>query len=1711
MTLTEWRKGWEVLKSSGAYEYDLADLVIPGIAHCTRKDILIFNTSPHAHCPVYVVPASRLCNQTTNTDIPVCLAYDQAHYETLVPDTEEEILKTIALKNDILNGTYSVQMNDIPFLVKPPKHKSYAQIVKSPSQKSENSKRLRENEYKGPMQQNRRNTKDMKLTDSEIKDPKVQEAERKRNFRQNRSEEQIELEKIKQKIRMQRNREKKSDNEKEQDKMKQMVGKRRNREKKSENEKEQDKMKQMIGMRRNREKKSENEKEQVKTKQIIGMKRTRKNKSVKEKEQDKLNQKLAMKRNRENKSEKEKQKEKEKNKIEKQAKRAIITSKEKLEDNVNKQASNPLFEKAREAICNEDNYVYINIGNIFDQPVCEFCHAHRWPMESKTLCCNHGNILESVKPYKKPPVPLCELLQDKKFCQYIKEYNNAMAFASLGIEQNPESGPNFKILGKLHHKIGSMGCPTNEKPKFAQLYFYDQENEIQNRLEHQKKKLKPEIVKILQEMLRESNPYIKSLKSALDICTEDSNLRLVLHADAKLKPKKAHTRSFNLPLGSEVAVLLPGEQSGDLDVVLHTKGNKLQHINSVHRSYDPLHYVLILPFGQDGFQPKLRMSKKHHVSVNQFYAFHIQVRKDDFNIVLRCHKLSQQYMADMYAKVERARLTWVYLNQKTIKVEKYQGLIDAQDNGDINEAGKTVILPPTITGSPRWYVERYQDAMCIVRNEGKPDIFLTFTCNTNWPEIKESLHDGECAFDRPDICARVFKQKADLMVKDVVENGIFGRTVAHVFTIEWQKRKGLPHMHLLITLHSDYKIHDPKDIDKFISAEIPDPEKNPRLYETVLKHMMHGPCGKLFQSSPCMEFVGNTNKKICSKDYPKDFQIETEMSEFSYPLYRRRAPKDGGRTATKEIRGKKITIDNQWVIPYCPILLLKYDSHINVELVCSVVSVKYLYKYISKGPDRIIVKITEENRNIAKDEVAKFQDCRYLSASESAWKLLNHPIHGKSHAVMKLVCHLEHEQSVIFEEGAAVEALQAGEPDTHLTAWFQTNQIDENARSVLYPDFPKKYTWDKSQREWKIRKQKFNTLGRVPSVPFNIKTLELYSLRLLLHHVPGAVDYTALRTVNDTVLPSFQAACIELGLLENEAELDKAMEEAYLIQFGEQLRCLFCSILLYSTPSSSLAFWESHRDKLSEDWTKEHGKEKAINLVLKWLENRLALAGVKLKSLGLPEPENDVQGTKKDAILSEELNFDKEEQRILTNQILNLMNDEQNEFFKTVLDAINSSEGELFCLDAPGGTGKTFVLNALLSAVRSDGFVALGTAISAVASKLLVNGSTLHSKLKVPIQIKENSFCSFSKKDATGKLLLQTKLIIIDEVSMGHKHVYEAIDRTLRELTEIDKPFGNKTVVFAGDWRQCLPIIPKGGEGEIVNACLKYSYLWKYVKVFHLTEKMRVKMSGSEEAKEFSEFLLSIGDGTIGDLIKMPANMMTETDKIEELTDFVFPNLEINHRNPNWLSERAILCPTNTEADEINSWMSSKFQGEEKLFKSCDNTDDFNQEFQSEFLNTINLPGMPPHKLTLKTGMPVMLLRNLDQKNGHCNGVKYVILNMADHVIEVMAISGSNPGSKLFVPRITLISTSGTLPFTMRRKQFPIKPAFAMTANKAQGQTLARVGIYLGTDFFSHGQLYVALSRCGDRHSIKILKRKGRNEEKVVRNVVYRAVLNSMI
>lgn len=133
-----------------------------------------------------------------------------------------------------------------------------------------------------------------------------------------------------------------------------------------------------------------------------------------------------------------------------------------------------------------------------------------------------------------------------------------------------------------------------------------------------------------------------------------------------------------------------------------------------------------------------------------------------------------------------------------------------------------------------------------------------------------------------------------------------------------------------------------------------------------------------------------------------------------------------------------------------------------------------------------------------------------------------------------------------------------------------------------------------------------------------------------------------------------------------------------------------------------------------------------------------------------------------------------------------------------------------------------------------------------------------------------------------------------------------------------------------------------------------------------------------------------------------------------------------------------------------------------------------------------------------------MLLRNLDSANGHTNGTRYIVNKLQQHVIGATVASGQHKGKLLFIPRIPFVPQEGTYPFSMKRKQFPIRAAFALTSNKSQGQTLEKVGILLRRQFFSHGQYYTAQSRVGDSSKLKIMTLDGTDEAD---NVVYPEVL----
>lgn len=305
---------------------------------------------------------------------------------------------------------------------------------------------------------------------------------------------------------------------------------------------------------------------------------------------------------------------------------------------------------------------------------------------------------------------------------------------------------------------------------------------------------------------------------------------------------------------------------------------RLVHIDQNHSSYDPLHYVLLHPFGEPGwsYETYVKVNKQvrngakdKFVTAMEFYSFRLMDR--ELSTIQLFGRLYHEYIVDMWAKIEQLRLNYLKFNQDKLRTEVYHGLADNVTANDCTvgkDCGRRIILPSTFIGSPRYMHQLFQDAMSVVRELGKPDLFITMTCNPTWPEIVEALKPGQQPCDRPDIIARVFNMKFRELMTDITKNQIFGKVLAKVHVIEFQKR-GLPHAHILLILDAKYKPRTSLDIDKIVSAEIPDPHINKQAYETVTKFMMHGPCGLVNSNAPCM----NDNK--CSKDYPKQFSDET--------------------------------------------------------------------------------------------------------------------------------------------------------------------------------------------------------------------------------------------------------------------------------------------------------------------------------------------------------------------------------------------------------------------------------------------------------------------------------------------------------------------------------------------------------------------------------------------------------------------------------------------------------------------------------------------------------------------------------------------------------------------------------------------------------------------------------------------------------------------
>ena len=319
--------------------------------------------------------------------------------------------------------------------------------------------------------------------------------------------------------------------------------------------------------------------------------------------------------------------------------------------------------------------------------------------------------------------------------------------------------------------------------------------------------------------------------------------------------------------------------------------------------------------------------------------------------------------------------------------------------------------------------QRTQDAMVYVRKYGRPDLFITFTCNPKWPEIVSTLFPGQIASDRHDVVARVFHEKHKKLMWLLTKGELFGKLICWMTTTEWQKR-GLPHTHTLVWCVNKIPT---SQMDDMICAELPDPHADPILYETIKTQMLHGPCGTINPASLCME-----NGK-CKKRYPRAALQETQTGHDGYPRYRRRLPEDGGQTCMLTLRGGvQVEVDNTWVVPHNKVLCKTFNAHINVESCSSIKSIKYVCKYVNKGSDMAVFGLQGKDQVV--DEVNNYQLGRYISSNEAVWRLFGFDIHDRYPAVVNLSVHLENGQRIYFTEENARQ--QVDDPtDTTLTAY----------------------------------------------------------------------------------------------------------------------------------------------------------------------------------------------------------------------------------------------------------------------------------------------------------------------------------------------------------------------------------------------------------------------------------------------------------------------------------------------------------------------------------------------------------------------------------------------------------------------------------------------------------------------------------------------------
>ncbi|CAN6894159.1 unnamed protein product [Brassica oleracea] len=508
--------------------------------------------------------------------------------------------------------------------------------------------------------------------------------------------------------------------------------------------------------------------------------------------------------------------------------------------------------------------------------------------------------------------------------------------------------------------------------------------------------------------------------------------------------------------------------------------------------------------------------------------------------------------------------------------------------------------------------------------------------------------------------------------------------------------------------------------------------------------MIHGPCGLLNPKSPCME------NNVCTKKYPRPYNDNTSIDKSGYVLYRRRRNDDASTLKAGAV------LDNTFVVPHNIKLLKKYEGHINVEWCNRTSAVKYLFKYITKGVDRATAVIEKGNTGTTsyatgsggseekvvrqRNEIQDYIEARYLSACESMWRTFAFHIHKRKPSVEKLIIHLEGEHNITVKStdnlGRVIR--KPGIEKTMFTEWMVLCRRSEFARTLTYVQIPEYFVWNNSAKVWTERKKR-KSIGRVVAV--HPSAGDRYYLRVLINKIKGPRSYDELKTYNDVKYPDFKSVCHARGYLDNDVEWLECMLEGARTATPYQLRDMFVTFLYNFFVASPKGLWEHSWKSMSED-------------ILHKRQRILGHANLELDDKTL------------------------EQYTLIELEKLMRMHD------RSLKDIKDMPKINPVLLKELGnrGTRKIFLYQTIISRLRSRKQIVLPVASSGIAALLLPNGRTTHSRFNIPLKLDEDKLCNIKQGTMLAELIEETDLKIWDEAPMTHKHAFEALDKTLKDI-----------------------------------------------------------------------------------------------------------------------------------------------------------------------------------------------------------------------------------------------------------------------------------------------------------------------------------------